>query len=169
MSKVGDINFWKQRIKEAKQLGKIHYSVYLANDRWWKRILDAHLRVIRDVIPKEATVLDAGCGYGRLSEYFDNYTGIDFSPDFIYEAKAMYPQKRFEVQNIKKLPYKDQEFDWVVCDSVKHMIIGNLGEEEWEKMEKELKRVSKSVLILEYGETESYHDSAESLSKYEIL
>lgn len=161
--------FWADRLKQAKMNGHLHYSVYLANDRWWKRILDAHLKIIREYIKPTESVLDAGCGYGRLSEYFNNYLGIDFSPDFIQEAKTLFPNKNFELQDLRKLPYKKGQFDWGVLDSVKHMIIGNLGMEEWEKMQKEIKRVCKKVLILEYGETESYHDTQESISKYEII
>lgn len=166
---IDSIEFWAERLREAKRMKHLHYSVYLANDRWWKKILDAHLKVIREHIKPNARVLDAGCGYGRLSEYFDNYLGVDFSPDFIKEAQILYPNKKFEIQDIRKLPYKDKEFDWCILNSVKHMIIGNLGAEEWKKMEKELKRVCKKLLILEYGETESYHDDDESFAKYEII
>lgn len=101
-------------------------------------------------------VLDAGCGYGRSSVYFDDYVGVDFSPDFIAKAKSKYPGKTFIQGNLKELPFKDKEFDWAFCISIKKMIIDNLGEEEWSKMQKELSRVAKKVLILEYEDPEPF-------------
>lgn len=161
--------FWAKRLMDAKSIKHIHYSVYLANDTLWSRINKAHVDVINKIIKPSDKVLDAGCGYGRLSELFKNYIGIDFSPDFIKEAKQLYPQKTFEVQDLRKLPFKNKEFDVGLVVSVKHMIIGNMGAEAWFPMENELKRVCKKVLILEYGEMENKDDTEESIAKHEIL
>jgi hypothetical protein len=49
------------------------------------------------------------------------------------------------------------------------MIIGNLGLDVWEPMEKECKRVCKKVVTLEYGVHEDYHDTFETMARYEIL
>jgi len=148
MSKpIDKLEFWKKRIDEAP---KEHYSVYIIDEFRWKRILDSHIKRFEEIIPKGSKVLDAGCGYGRMSEYFDNYTGVDFSPDFINKAKSKYPDKNFIVGNLKELPFRDKEFDWAFCVSIKAMVENNLGKDEWAKMQKELLRVSKKVLILEY-------------------
>ena len=161
--------FWKKRITLAKRENKLHYSVFLANDTLWNRLLEAHLEVIKKFIKLEDKVLDAGCGYGRMAQYFPNYTGIDFSEDFINEAKRLYPDKLFEQEDLRKLPYKDKYYDWGLVISIKNMIIVNMGEKAWSPMEKEIKRVCKKVLILEYGEMESAKDTKESHTKYEIL
>lgn len=166
---IDTLEFWKKRIDEAKKINHLHYSVYLANDRIWAKILEAHMQVINKVIQPTDRVLDAGCGYGRLSPIFENYTGVDFSSDFIAEAKRLYPEKNFEVQDLRKLPYVDKEFDIGLVVSIKHMVIGNMGLQAWLPMEKELRRVCKKVLILEYGEMEDYTDTKESMAKYEIL
>lgn len=148
MSKpVNSLDFWKQRIKTAL---RPHYSVYVSNEKLWKQIYEAHARTISEHIKQEDKVLDAGCGYGRMSVLFNNYKGVDFSPDFIELAKKNYPDKDFSVANLKALPFSDKEFDWAFCVSIKKMIIDNLGEQEWLDMEKELTRVAKKVLILEY-------------------
>lgn len=169
MADVNKKEFWAKRIQQAKLNKKLHWSVFLANDNLWNRLLKAHLKVINKFIKPTQKVLDAGCGYGRMSEYFTKYVGVDFSPDFIEEAKRLYPDKEFIVADLKNLPFKDKEFAWGLIVSVKHMIIGNCGSEDWEQMEKEIKRVCKKVLILEYGEMESNFDTEESLAKYEIL
>ncbi len=153
---IDNLNFWKERIERAKNSNR-HHSVYLIDSERWKRIEQSH----RDLMSKLITgkVLDAGCGYGRMSEWVEDYTGVDFSPDFVETARQLYPDKRFIVGNLKKLPFKNEEFDWAVCISIKQMVKDNLGEEEWLLMQKELKRVAKKVLILEY----SFHGEHEIL------
>lgn len=169
MQDVNKLEFWKNRIGVAKKNNKIHYSVFLANDTIWKKLNDDHSKILEKEIKKGDNVLDAGCGYGRNSEMVksDKYIGVDFSPDFIELAKGLYPNREFMVANIKDLPFKDKEFDVGFCVSVKGMISGNLGREEWDKMQKELERVSKKLLILEYGSGDSL--SAYTSDKYEII
>lgn len=154
MSKpVNKLQFWKDRIETAT---KEHYSVYVIHDYGWKVILEEHLKIINKHIPKTSKVLDAGCGYGRMSPYFPSYVGVDFSPDFIQRAQDKYPGTMFVQADLKKLPFLDKEFDWAFCISIKAMIESNLGEEEWFNMATELKRVSKHVLLLEYEEPTKY-------------
>lgn len=170
MSKpVNQINFWKERIDRAKKDNVMHYSVYLASPALWKKIYDTHVEIIDREIPKQSKVLDIACGYGRMSPLFENYLGVDFSPDFIKEAKKLYPTKSFEVQDVTSLPYPGLSFDWGVAVSFKNMIVGNLGEERWKEMEKEIKRVCKKTLLLEYGTFEDYSDTKETIGIYEIL
>lgn len=154
MSKpIDKLEFWKERIDTAQQE---HFSVYVTTLPSWLKIAEIHKGII-DRIVGDCKVLDAGCGYGRASEWFgDGYVGVDFSPDFIAIAKNKYPNKKFDIANLDKLPYKDKEFDWGVLVSVKAMIISNQGEQVWSKMEKEVQRVCKKVLVLEYTEPERY-------------
>ena len=42
---------------------------------------------------KDKKVLDVGCGYGRLSDLFNNYKGIDFSEEMVKLANERYPDK----------------------------------------------------------------------------
>lgn len=153
---VHKVEFWKDRLDEAKKYNKLHWSVYLANDSLWENLNAAHKKIFAELIPRDARVLDAGCGYGRWSEYFDSYVGVDFSPDFISTGKELYPDADLRVADLYKLPFEDKEFDWAFCVSIKHMIIGRRGYAEWSKMEKELLRVSKKVLILEYTNYDEY-------------
>lgn len=166
---VEQVNFWKERLELAKKQGNIHYSVYLANPTLWKTINDTHKEIIQKEILPSDNVLDIGCGYGRMSELLENYTGVDISPDFIDEARKLYPTKTFMVADISKLPFDTKQFDVGVAVSIKNMILGNVGEERWLEIEREIKRVCKKVLILEYGQTEDYQDNKESIGIYEIL
>lgn len=155
MSKpVDKEEFWKYRLEEAEK-SRLYYSVYLTNEQDWKHIEDEHTKILEPY--KDKKVLDAGCGYGRSSEWFgEGYLGVDFSPDFIKKAKELYPDKTFEQLDLKVLPFNDNEFDMAFCISVKNMIVGQLGEDRWNEIEKELKRVAKEVILLEYTNPSEY-------------
>lgn len=168
-SPVNELIFWKERIDAAKKNGKLHYSVYIANDVLWQNIFKIHKEILSREVKPTDKVLDAGCGYGRMSTLFSNgYTGVDFSYDFIHEAQKLYPNKKFVVADLTSLPFLNKHFDVGFCISIKAMIISNLGQEAWEPMEKELKRVCKKLLILEYGNADdkNYLSLAE---KYEVI
>ncbi len=65
------------------------------------------------------TVLDAGCGAGRMSAYLARHglevVGVDVSPAMVDVAAATYPQHRFEVGDIAALPYQDGAFGGVLA------------------------------------------------------
>lgn len=150
MSKpIDQHSFWKERIDNATVE---HYSVYICPESTWEDINKCHLETMQEHL--KGKILDAGCGYGRWSQHFDDYVGVDFSPDFIELAKKKYPGKTFLQADLRELPFYDKEFDWAVCVSIRNMIIGNMGNEEWKKMEDELRRVSKNILLLEYTHPE---------------
>lgn len=152
--------YWRYRLSEAQKMSQLHYSVYLTRKEDWQNIEKAHREIISKEIPLSARVLDAGCGYGRGFEMLSprEYVGVDFSPDFISKAKELYAGD-FRVGDLANLPFKKGEFDWAVCISIKQMIIGKSSEEHWKKMEKELRRVAKKILILEYTNPEQYEIS----------
>lgn len=155
---VSDPAFWQERLNTAKKNGQLHYSVYLCNQTKWTAIFEAHRQILLKEITTDGRVLDAGCGFGRLAPLFNpnRYTGADISPDLLVEAKRHYPGYQFQLEDLKELPYKDLEFDFAFCVSIKQMIVGNLGPKAWDKIEKELKRVANKVILLEYEEPEIY-------------
>lgn len=77
---------------------------------------------IERLIPKKKnlTILDLGCGYGRLSQevlqkFPDVKTvGIDISPTYVeLYNKNLLPRGRAVLGDVRKLPFPDQEFDLV--------------------------------------------------------
>lgn len=153
MKPVNKLDFWKKRLEDTKNGPlPLHYSVFIADKSIWNNLNEKHAEILRKEIKRTDKVIDLGCAYGRSSEMVrGHYTGVDFSPDFIEEARRLYPDKRFEVADLKSLPFKDKEFDVGFVVSVKAMIISNLGQDEWDLMQKECERVCKKLLILEYG------------------
>lgn len=147
---IDKIKFWKDRIDTAT---KDFFTVYVTGEKDWEFINKYHQEHFKIM---SGRILDAGCAYGRNSIFFDNYVGVDFSPDFIKMAKKKCADKDFIQANLKQLPFKDKEFNWAFCVSIKKMIIDNLGKEEWLLIQKELKRVADKLLVLEYEEPRLY-------------
>lgn len=78
------------------------------------------------LLPPNATVLDAGCGPGRDSEYFDQHglrvTGIDLSKKLLSLAKRKVFHATFIKQDLRKLEFPDLTFDGIwACASLHHL------------------------------------------------
>ena len=71
-------------------------------------------------------VLDAGCGTGQLTaliaESGADVVGIDRSPEMVVAAARNYPELRFEVADVRGLPYRG-EFDAVFSNAVLHWVL----------------------------------------------
>jgi SAM-dependent methyltransferase len=75
----------------------------------------------------EHTILDIGCGNGRLIDLFGNknirYTGVDSSKELIEIAKKHRgKQGKFIHANALSLPFKDNTFDTVFSIAVLHHV-----------------------------------------------
>jgi len=164
---VGSLDFWKDRINTAKGRGKIHHSIYELDDNLWAAVEYRHMTIIKKHVPEESKVLDIGCGYGRLSRYFNTskYEGVDFSEDFLSIAKESNPEHKYTQADLTKLPYDDNEFDWGVGVSIKWMIQREMGEDAWAPMQKELERVCKNLIFLEYSDGEGRY----LIEDYEVV
>jgi ubiquinone/menaquinone biosynthesis C-methylase UbiE len=166
---INTTEFWKDRLTKSKDYGDIHHSVYISSNKLWAHIEEVHFEILKREAGESTKILDAGCGYGRCASIFNPkcYVGVDFSPDFIDVAKREHKDHVFIREDLKKLPFKDKEFDMAFCISIEQMIVGNLGVDEWKSIEKELCRVAKKVLILEYENPEIFRTlmSKDTLTK----
>ena len=66
-----------------------------------------------------ASVVDAGCGTGRLEPYLAarglSPGGIDLSPEMIRVARRDHPGFDFDVADLRELPFGDASLAGVVC------------------------------------------------------
>jgi len=95
----------------------------------------ATLRFILPFLKKSDKILDLACGYGRvtfmLAKIGFYIEGIDISSNLIKEARQEAKKLRynidFKIGDMRKLPYKDESFDKVLClwSSFNHLLTEN--------------------------------------------
>lgn len=166
-----DPSYWRRRLEQAQSAGRLHEAVFRCPLERWQRIETKHREILARLIQPTDSILDAGCGYGRLldlmpSHWEGQYFGVDLSPDMIALAREHYAAhfggKRNEahcffigkLESLQAAIHAARTFDWAILISVRPMVIRNQGGEAWEKMEMELRRVAKRLLYLEYDESD---------------
>ena len=151
--------FWRERLAKAQQRGKLHEAVYLCPEEQWKKIEAKHREILAKHIGFADSVLDAGCGWGRLltlmpKQWGGMYVGVDLSPDFIdlaVEKWGVTQERVFARADLRNLGWLwSGQLDWAVLISIRPMVKRELGDAVWEEMEKEIRRVAKRLLYLEY-------------------
>ena len=150
--------YWSRRIEIAKQKGVFHHSIFHCPTEKWQRIEEKHREILKRVLKPDDSILDAGCGYGRLltllpETWNGRYLGVDSSPEFISLAKDQHKDRDFLTASLLDLSSLPQEsFGIAILISIRPMMIRNLGKETWNKMESEIRKVTNRILYLEYDE-----------------
>jgi len=106
--------------------------------------------MIRNARKTGGSVLDVGCGTGRLAGEFDSdrYIGVDISPILVQVAMERFPDHIFMVMNAKRMEFDDKSFDNVVCGGVlPHMP----SEKVAVNIIKEMVRVTKKLLQITWS------------------
>ena len=117
----------KDTAKELLRLSKDEYDVYASEFSNTRKFFWRELEFLKDYVKNGDTVLDIGCGNGRLVDALDNadikYTGVDFSRELIAIAQDERGDKgTFIHANALSLPFKDNSFDTVFSIAVLHHI-----------------------------------------------
>ena len=95
-------------------------------------------RLLKQDLPKDAMVLDAGCGTGLSGEVlaekgYKNIDGLDFSQEMLDQAeeKGVY-QDLTQADLMKPLDLPDNKFDAIVCAGT--FTLGHVGPEALNEM-----------------------------------
>ncbi len=150
---IHDPSYWKKRL-EVAQTGHLHHSIFRCPLDRWQAIEAKHREILAKVVGDRDSVLDCGCGYGRLLtlmpvSWVGDYLGLDLSPDFVELAQQRHPGRSFQIADLLKIntPFK---FDIAVMISVKPMVVRNQGQGVWNRMNEEIQDHSLKQLYLEY-------------------
>lgn len=97
---------------------------------------------------KAKTVLDVGCGDGSLMSLFNRdkrfeVTGIDGYPPCLKMAKKIRVYNKLVLGDIRKISFKKDSFDIVLCSQV----IEQLKKEEGKKLIDDLEKIARKQVI----------------------
>lgn len=155
-------HYWKQRLDSAVER---HQAIFRCDLARWRRIEDKHRQILASTVRNIDSVLDAGCGWGRLLDlmpktWYGSYCGIDISPDFIQLARQTHRSRIFLQGNLHDGTLLDTvsvsaKFNWAVCISMRPMIRRNLGDDYWDTIQDNILEAADRILFLEYDENDN--------------
>lgn len=152
-------SFWEKRLREAIAKDKITDAVFVTDADSWKRFEEHHRQVLLKYVSPSDSILDIACGWGRLitllpRSWYGKYYGMDIAPCFIARAKALHPTKVFHVFDLRKLPearpVDSPRFNWGIGISIQRGLIGHLGQEVWDDIERRLLIHCERLLLLDF-------------------
>ena len=152
---VDDPEYWRRRLEDGRHR-ELHLSIFRCPLVQWRRIEERHRRILAGLIGPRDSVLDCGCGYGRLLTLMPpgwegGYVGVDLSPDMVLLARETH-NRLFMVSDLRDLSAVHVRSDWAVMVSVRPMIVRNMGAEVWAEMEARIRTKADRLLFLEYDE-----------------
>lgn len=94
---------------------------------------------------KTATILDYGCGYGRVmnelyKKNYHNVIGLDFSTRFVFKGQRLFPHLNIQLNEKNTISYPDNYFDAVILFAVLTCIAEDISQKN---LIKEIHRVLK--------------------------
>lgn len=152
VNNVTDPQFWRDRLSTCG--GDLQRAMFTgSSDEFSAAHADQMRQLHRAGIRPTDSILDVGCGYGRLmtlmpAEWMGEYVGIDVSPDLIALARILYPARRFEVMSGDRMPFVDQKFDVAVAVWLRTMLVENGRLDVWQRVELEMRRVARRVIVI---------------------
>lgn len=94
---------------------------------------------------KYSTILDLGCGTGRLLNFATH--GADFSQEMLNIAREKFPQKQLKIGEISNIPF-EENFDCIFCF---HVIMHQTKQETEIFLNESHKKLNKEgILIFDY-------------------
>ena len=89
-----------------------------------RQFLWPEFKLFEKHLKPDLTILDLGCGNGRLSKLIIKkgcqYIGIDNSKGQIKEAQKQFPDQKFILGDLTKIPLEDESIDQIWCIAAFH-------------------------------------------------
>ena len=104
------------------------------------------------------SVLDIGCGLADFGDFLycdatqtpSSYSGIDINPDLIEVCRQRHPTGIFEVRNVLRQPYSEEQWDIVTMFGLLNLRFSEFSNEEYAReLITEAFRISGEVLIVD--------------------
>jgi SAM-dependent methyltransferase len=119
-----DLKEWeKAEVAYEDAMAEIYEESYYGS--WLQRhYMRDFARLIRRELPRQARILDIGCGTGLLlaelrRHGFRDLHGIDLSPRMIEKARENFDGPLY-VGSCYQLPFPDEHFDAIIISSMLH-------------------------------------------------
>lgn len=156
-----DPGYWAGRLASAAEE---HQAIFRCPLATWREIEQRHREILAGLILPGDSVLDVGCGWGRLidlmpQEWVGTYAGVDICPEFVRLARERHGRRgifvNYEAVDVvgtmaEGFPQYGAKFDWAIMVSFRPMVRRNLGDEYWNELETEIRKSASKLLYLEY-------------------
>lgn len=148
--------YWKSRYKEhtgnVKFVGIKSFSIK-ANEKTYSLIKEQYNKLLRElgIFFKNKTILDAGAGIGKYTQFFldkkGKITAIDITKNAINYVKTEFPSVNCLTSKLEDINkhFRPKQFYFVHCFDVLYHIT---NDKKWEKAVKNLALVSKKYVAL---------------------
>lgn len=120
---------------------------------WHGKKLNLAKALLKDKNFKNCLDVGSASGYmvSEISKFYPQakYTAVDSYDKAILHGKKNYPHIKFQVANAEKLPFKDNEFDLLICyETIEHVTKPLKALKE---MKRVLKKDSNLILTMDSG------------------
>lgn len=155
--------YYRDLMDLKKYKKKIHSFVEYHPKDYWERRADSwddqaknylspyEVKVVKQTIKdiKAKSVIDVGCGNGQWIPYLpEEYWGVDIAEGMIKNAKARFPDRKFDVSTMEDLEKNFQigeKYDVAFC----HTVFLHIFEKDIPKAVRSLSRFAKKAIIVE--------------------
>lgn len=154
---VMDPAFWKDRLYESFARSERHRAIYNGSFDAFaavdKRQSTQFREIVRPFLGRTASVLDVGCGYGRLLDWMPAgwrgaYLGIDASPDLVDVARRVWPDRQFMVADVRQVSL-DRRWDVAVAVWVRSMLLVNGLGDVWDETLRWMETNAENVVVID--------------------
>lgn len=159
--------YWDLRLVKAAARGEIHRSIFMGTPDAMAEKQEAQEAALAfgTWYGGGVSVLDLGCGYGRLLDMLQarygrvpppgRYLGVDLSPNLVDAARERWPTHWFQAGDLRTfvpdhpLYLGGGRFDVGVLLWVRQPVLANAGAAAWEAIEANASRYCRRLIVVD--------------------